>query len=118
MKAFVGDRTDWRRMLKGEPERLDLIAERTRLLEAARMSLSAEGIPSPEQGVRLLNDAFPVHFSYPVLTYPDKVRAHNFDKEARIEGVLHGIKGQYLIFDNGVLNVRKFAGYEICLTHS
>jgi hypothetical protein len=53
-----------------------------------------------------------------VLTYPDKVRAHNFDKEARVEGVLHGIKGQYLIFDNGVLNVRKFAGYEICLTHS
>ena len=46
MKDFVGDRTDWRRMLKGEPEVLDLIAERTRLLEAARTSLSAEGIPS------------------------------------------------------------------------
>ena len=118
MKAFVGDRTDWRRMLKGEPEMLDLIAERTRLLEAAHMSLSAEGIPSSEQGVRLLADACPVHFSYPVLTYPDKVRAHNFDKEARIEGALLGIKGQYLILDNGVLNVRKFAGYEVCLTHS
>jgi len=117
MKAFVGDRTDWRRMLKGEPEMLDLIAERTRLLEAAHMSLSAEGIPSSEQGVRLLADACPAHFSYPVLTYPDKVRAHNFDKEARIEGTLLGIKGQYLILDNGVLNVRKFAGYEVCLTH-
>lgn len=117
MKAFVGDRTDWRRMLKGEPEILDLIAERTRLLEAARMSLSAEGIPSSAQGVRLLDNACPVQFSYPVLTYPDKVRAHNFDKEAQVEGTLLGIKGQYLILDNGVLNVRKFAGYEICLTH-
>ena len=116
MKDFVGDRTDWRRMLKGEPEILDLIAERTRLLQAARMSLSAEGIPSSAQGVRLLDNACPVHFSYPVLTYPDKVRAHNFDKKAQVEGTLLGIKGQYLILDNGVLNVRKFAGYEICLT--
>ena len=28
-------------------------------------------------------------------------------------GKLIGIKGQYLILDTGVLNIRKFGGYEI-----
>ena len=30
-----------------------------------------------------------------------------------VEGTLMGIKGQYLMFDTGVINVRKFTGYEI-----
>ncbi|MCK9397762.1 MAG: DUF2797 domain-containing protein, partial [Methylobacter sp.] len=35
------------------------------------------------------------------------------DKDAEVAGVLHGIKGQYLLLDTGVINIRKFAGYEI-----
>jgi hypothetical protein len=31
----------------------------------------------------------------------------------QVTGVLQGIKGQYLILDTGVLNLRKFGGYEI-----
>ncbi|MFE1970930.1 DUF2797 domain-containing protein, partial [Acinetobacter baumannii] len=27
--------------------------------------------------------------------------------------VLQGIKGQYLIFDIGVINIRKYTGYEL-----
>ena len=45
--------------------------------------------------------------------YPEKVKAHNFDKTETVSGVLEGIKGQYLILDSGVLNVRKFSGYEM-----
>jgi hypothetical protein len=30
-----------------------------------------------------------------------------------ISGVLQGIKGQYLILESGVLNVRKFSGYQV-----
>jgi hypothetical protein len=30
-----------------------------------------------------------------------------------VEGTLLGIKGQYLMLDTGVLNVRKFGGYQI-----
>jgi hypothetical protein len=44
---------------------------------------------------------------------PLKVTALNFDKTPCVSGILLGIKGQYLIFDRGVLNVRKFSGYEI-----
>jgi hypothetical protein len=30
-----------------------------------------------------------------------------------VEGVLQGVKGQYLLLDSGVINLRKFTGYEI-----
>jgi hypothetical protein len=30
-----------------------------------------------------------------------------------VEGELQGIKGQYLILDTGVINIRKYTGYNI-----
>ena len=55
-------------------------------------------------------------FSYPVLQYPTRVTALNLEKTPRIEGTLLGIKGQYLILDTGVLNVRKFTGYQVAVS--
>ena len=37
------------------------------------------------------------------------------DRIAGVEGTLMGIKGQYLIFDTGVINLRKYTGYEMSL---
>ena len=54
-----------------------------------------------------------VDISFPVSEYPEKIKSLNFDKQPEIEGVLMGIKGQYLILDTGVLNIRKFSGYNI-----
>ena len=52
--------------------------------------------------------------TYPVNEYPEKVKSVSFDKLYEIEGRLWGIKGQYLIFDDGtVLNIRKHNGYNI-----
>ena len=51
--------------------------------------------------------------SYPVNEFPQKIKSHNFDKEPNVEGILKGIKGQYLILDSGVINIRKFTSYEI-----
>ncbi len=50
---------------------------------------------------------------YPVLEYPEKPNTLNFDKTPTLGGILKGIKGQYLIFDQGVINLRRFAGYEV-----
>ena len=61
----------------------------------------------------LLTDERIREFSYPVNEYPAKVTAHNFDKKPVIHGKLNGIKGQYLLLDTGVLNLRKFGGYEL-----
>ena len=46
--------------------------------------------------------------------YPSKVVSHNLDKLPLLEGTLMGVKGQYLIFDTAVINVRKYGGY--CLS--
>ena len=39
--------------------------------------------------------------------------SHNLDKTPRIEGTLLGIKGQYLMLDTGVINIRKYGGYNL-----
>jgi len=63
----------------------------------------------------LLDQELPREFIYPVEQYPEKIKSHNLDKTLKIRGVLQGIKGQYLILDTGVINIRKYTGYELIL---
>jgi hypothetical protein len=58
-----------------------------------------------------------LEINYPVVEYPSKISSLNFDKTPLISGLLKGIKGQYLILDVGVLNIRKFGSYNITLTY-
>jgi hypothetical protein len=67
------------------------------------------------QAIQPLASAEPVAIDYPVREYPAKVSAWNLDKTPEVSGRLLGIKGQYLILDSGVFNVRKFSAYEIVL---
>ncbi|MGD8425242.1 MAG: DUF2797 domain-containing protein, partial [Gammaproteobacteria bacterium] len=50
---------------------------------------------------------------FPVMRYPEKIRPLSFDRTPTVSGILEGIKGQYLILDSGVLNVRKFCSYVV-----
>ena len=55
-----------------------------------------------------------IDLNYPVLEYPSKVKSRSFEKTPIVEGVLKGIKGQYLIFEGGeVFNVRTHTGYYV-----
>ena len=57
-----------------------------------------------------------VEFHYPVIEYPTKVKSIKLDREPDFKAVLNGIKGQYLIFDEGrVMNVRSHTGYNVQL---
>lgn len=111
LAKHVADKTQWQRMLKHQIEPLDLITERNRLFEICAKELNTLANFYVDE-IELLNEA-QVELNYPVQTPPLKVSALNFDKTPHISGTLHGIKGQYLIFEKGVLNVRKFGGYEI-----
>ncbi|MNF18467.1 hypothetical protein D3C80_2225630 [compost metagenome] len=52
--------------------------------------------------------------NYPVLQHPKKVTGLNLEKTPNFAGKLVGIKGQYLIFEDGtVFNVRSFEGYVV-----
>ncbi|NCF29586.1 MAG: DUF2797 domain-containing protein [Gammaproteobacteria bacterium] len=115
-KEHVSDRTDWRRMLKGEPEAVDLKASRDALFAQCDETLSDLTDEYDQVDPEMIADAESRVFRYPVLEYPAKVTAINLDKNPRAEGTLLGIKGQYLILDTGVLNVRKYGGYEIALS--
>jgi hypothetical protein len=114
-KNHVADKTDWRRMLKGDGEPMDLIARRDELLELCQAELDALRAEQGEGAIELLSDGEEVSIHYPVTEYPAKVTALNLDKTPEVEGVLKGIKGQYLILDSGVLNVRKYGGYDVTL---
>jgi len=113
----VADKTAWQTMLKGQPEAIDLYAARDSLLAQYEETIAALQTEFGVQALQTLPEAEVVEITYPVSTYPDKVKALNFDKQAVVEGRLVGIKGQYLILDCGVLNVRKFGGYHLQLEY-
>jgi hypothetical protein len=107
IKNFVGDKTNWRKMLKGGFESVDLYAVRDEIFD------SIESIIDDFDAEMLEEDQ--VMLKFPVQIAPDKVKSLSFDKSPIIEGVLNGIKGQYLILDTGVLNMRKHQGYYLYL---
>ncbi|OTG82885.1 DUF2797 domain-containing protein [Acinetobacter sp. ANC 4648] len=114
----VADKTDWRKLLKGEAEPVDLIEARDQLIEEFApkiQSIRDEFSQHLEftETVELLETELPREFIYPVDEYPEKIKSHNLDKTPIIRGKLQGIKGQYLILDTGVINIRKYTGYEL-----
>lgn len=113
MKEHVSDRTDWRKMLKGVPEAINLATARDELFEATAKAVTQIRTTHGADAIELLPHESVTAIDYPVLDYPLKVNSLNFDKTPRVEGTLRGIKGQYLILDSGVLNIRKFGGYEV-----
>ena len=116
-KKHVADKTNWREMLKGDAKPLDMLAESKLLVEKCKAEIQEMEDRFGFFAITILNGIQPVLISYPVETYPEKVISFNFDKQPEIESNLVGIKGQYLIFEDGVINLRRFSGYEIKLSH-
>ncbi len=116
-KQHVADKTNWRDMLKGADHLTDLHAERERLLAACRHDIDELVQRYGFHAISVLTGIEPVLSQYPILAYPEKIHSFNFDTDALVEGTLLGIKGQYLIFDTGVINLRRFGGYNLALHH-
>lgn len=116
LKGYVADRTSWQTMLKGIAEPVDMYARRDELLETCRSRLDALVQQQGTDAIEFLENEQIVDIHYPVDEYPVKVKSFNFDRTPEINGLLKGIKGQYLILDTGVLNIRKFGGYLITFT--
>lgn len=110
----VADKTDWRAMLKGDAQPLILAQRRDELLSKTQTRLDAIRAQHGADAVEVLNEAM-LSIVYPVRNYPVKVSSFDFEKTPQVSGKLEGIKGQYLIFDTGVINIRKFTGYEVSI---
>ena len=113
IKDYVSDKTQWQRMLKGHIEPIDLAAYRDEIFEEAEMEINQLLERFGADAVELLEYEDVVNIEYPVQQYPTTITPLNFDKTPHVSGILLGIKGQYLILDSGVINIRKFGGYEV-----
>jgi hypothetical protein len=109
----VSDKTSWQQMLKSKAEPVDLVTKRDELVAMCSAELSEITQRFGSQAVEFLVDEAVVDIHFPVDSYPVKVKSFNLDKNPEVSGVLHGIKGQYLLLDTGVINIRKYTGYEI-----
>lgn len=111
-KGMVADKTNWRTMLKENQPDMDLLATAAQLKANFLSDMSQlMDVFSEDAAEDQCNDVTSIR--YPVLELPNKIKSHNFDKHPVVEGTLTGIKGQYLMFDSGVINIRKFASYEV-----
>ncbi|ANC82729.1 DUF2797 domain-containing protein [Pseudomonas putida] len=115
LRSQVPDRTNWRALLKGDAEVLDLPAIRGQVFEACADGLRELQGRFGLQAIQPLPDAEVVQMNYPVEAYPKKIVSFNLDKDPVAEGTLLGIKGQYLIFDTGVINIRKYTAYQLAV---
>ncbi len=104
LKEHVSDKTNWRKMLQNDVLDLNLAEIRDSLKEFIPEEAKDYFIAS--------NTETNIHF--PVLQYPKKLKTLNLEKTPQYEGVLKGIKGQYLLFENDVVfNVRSSEGYVV-----
>ena len=113
LREHIADRTHWQKMLKGNSDPVNLEQVRDEII-----AKSESGLNDIEQkfgllAIQRLYHQKVVEINFPILEYPEKVKSLNFDKQPIVEGVLKGIKGQYLILDTGVINIRKFTAYNV-----
>ena len=102
LKQYVSDKTNWRKMLTNDITDADLVVEKEKL---------SKYIPEEVKEYYLDKNVKETQINFPVNKYPQKVKSLNLIKTPTYKGVLKGIKGQYLIFDDStVFNVRANEG--------
>ncbi|MGV8914873.1 MAG: DUF2797 domain-containing protein [Kaistella sp.] len=104
MKEHLADKTNWRKMLEDDFEDdLDLADFREKVKEFFPENF--KNFYSREHEMMRLD--------YPYEA-PEKIVSVNLDKSPEFEGILCGIKGQYLSFEGGnFINVRAHEGYVV-----
>jgi len=109
----VADKTSWQQMLKNHVVPVDLAEKRDELVHLCKDGLTEISQRFGQQDIEFLPGEPIVDIRFPVDHFPVKIKSFNLDKNPEVSGVLQGIKGQYMLLDTGVINIRKFSGYEI-----
>ena len=104
LKEHVADKTNWRKMLEDDFEDdLDLADFREKIKEYFPENF--KNFYSAE------NEMVRLDFPYEA---PEKISTVSLDKSPQFDGVLRGIKGQYLSFEGGIfMNVRAHEGFVV-----
>ena len=113
LKSHVGDKTQWRTMLKQDSVPMTLADEARRIITSAAPALDDLMSRYPDDIQRLSEEAIDIAFPS---HYLEKITSFSLDKTAEVSGTLQGLKAQYWMLADGVINIRKFAGYAVTLT--
>lgn len=106
ISKYISDRTQWRKMILGHYDNLNLINKKNDLRKY---------LPKKLEKYYLKNNEL-IEFEYPIAKSLEKINSFNIEKFKSIKKKLIGIKGQYLLFDdNHVLNIRKYSGYNFTI---
>ncbi|MCB9202480.1 MAG: DUF2797 domain-containing protein [Flavobacteriales bacterium] len=103
LKKYISDKTQWKKMLSNDIKTIDLLKEKDELREKL----------SNELQKYIANSSNSYIFNYPLYENPKKIKSFSFKNHTTLNDKLIGIKGQYLIFENQVLNWRTHEGYTI-----
>lgn len=112
LARYVSDRTNWRTLVSRDAAEIDLRALAASLRNDAAAELRALEVRFPN-ALTWVDDQLPLIFQYPVTAYTSPARGLALLPGAAVGGVLLGIKGQYLLFDSGVFNVRRHTSYHV-----
>lgn len=105
----MADKTNWRRMLTDEEGPDRPLAEVAREVQSSVAQIYRR---------YLVDDILPAQLVYPRQPgFTVSLSSLAFAADGSVGGVIRGIKGQYLMFDHGVLNVKRWAGYEVVVEH-
>ena len=105
LKSFFTDKTNYKKMLQNDiDESIDLVEEKWNAVD--QLPLDLQTYVSENDAITALN--------YPVSKYPTHPNLINLEKVGSFEGLITGIKGQYLLFEGDfALNIRRHTGYEV-----
>jgi hypothetical protein len=115
LRSQVADKTNWRALLKGDAVPVDLLVIREQLFDSCGAGITELQQRFGLQAIQPLSAAEMLEIRYPIEAYPAKITSFNLDKQPLAEGTLLGIKGQYLMFDTGVINIRKYTAYQLAI---
>lgn len=107
IEAFLSkdfsDKTQWKKMV------MDEVNREVNLIDLQQVAISL--LPEELAGYQFSDDG--IHYlKYPVNRFPQNPKTINLEHQNLISGILTGIKGQYLFFDDDrVINIRQHTGY-------
>ncbi|MBL97720.1 MAG: hypothetical protein CMF52_07885 [Legionellales bacterium] len=115
LKAYFKDKTQWRQMLQTQHCAVDLRQSIQSVIDQGALNRYIDEEPLFKDGppVPVYSHYEPEVISYPMHDVPSPLKAINLEKTPEFTATLLGMKGQYLIFDQAVFNVKKYAGYRI-----
>lgn len=106
LAKFVADKTSWQKMISSDSSPIDLVKKKEELLAKIKLE-------DLVKDYKLLGQTKITEIKYPILKYPIKKVSYKPEKTKPIEDVLVGVKGQYLLFEKGVINLRSYGGYDM-----